>query len=111
MGIKLTFKQYLDSKKQLREAVENTPQRVARYSVRKYCKLVVGDCKESKQYVNLKPKQSVLIEWLYDDVDDPTVVNIQFENVESVDNSDEFETFWSGERLQKWLIRNTHEEN
>lgn len=111
MGTKLTFKQYLESKEKLREAVSNTPQRAAKYAVRKYCKLVVGESKDSKEYVNLKPKQTILVEWLYDDIDDPTVVNIKFEDVKNVDSSDEYETFWTGERFQKWLLRNTREEN
>ena len=109
MGKKLTFKEYLESKVKLREAVQNTPQRVARYNVRKYCKLVLGE-KTEKQYVNLKPKQHVLVEWLYDDEDKPTLVGIQFEGVAEVDPEDTFDTYRGGERLQKWLLRNTREE-
>lgn len=111
MGKKLTFKEYLDSKEKLREAVRNTPQREARYTVRKYCKLVVGESKEDKEYINLKPKHNILVEWLYDDIDNPTIVSIKVEGVKDVDPEDEHETFWTGERFQKWLLRNTREEN
>lgn len=111
MGKKLTFKDYLDSKEKLREAVEKTPQRIASYAVRKYCKLVVGESKETKEYISLKPKHNVLVEWLYNDIDNPTVINIKVEGVVGVDSADPYETFWSGERLQKWLLRNTREQN
>lgn len=110
MGKKLTFKEYLESKEKLREAIQNTPQRVAKYHVRKYCKLVVGESKDVKEYISLKPKQTLLVEWLYNDIDDPTIINIKMEGVRDIDPEDEYETFWSGERLQKWLLRNTREE-
>ena len=65
MAKQLSFKEYLESKEKLREAVDNVPQRTAEYTLRKYCKLVVGENKESKIYVPLKPKQKVLVEaWL-----------------------------------------------
>lgn len=108
---KLTFKEYLDTKQKLREAVENTPQRQARYKVRKYCKLVVGESKDEKQYISLKPKQTIVVEWMYNDFDNPTVMNIQFEDVKDVDSDSEYDTFWAGERLQRWLLRNTFEQN
>lgn len=110
MGRKLTFKQYLESKEKLREAVRNTPQRVAEYHVRKYCKLVVGESKEDKEYISLKPKHKILVEWLYADIDNPTIIGIKFDGVKNVDSDEEYDTFWSSERFQKWLLRNTREE-
>lgn len=109
MEKKLTFKEYLESKEKLREAIRKTPRRVAEYSVRKYCKIVVGESKEQKEYVSLKPKQKILVEWLYTNVDNPDIMNIKFENVKGVDPEDEYETFWNGERFLKWLSRNTIE--
>lgn len=109
MSQEFTFKQYLESKEKLREAVKNTPQRVAEYSVRKYCKFPVGDSKELKEYVSLKPKHKILVEWLYTDVDNPTPLTVKFEGSDSIDPDNEFQTFWSGTRLQKWLIRNARE--
>lgn len=109
MGNKLTFKQYLDSKAKLLEAIQNTPQQVSKYQVYKYCKLVVGESKDEKEYIPLKPKQTVLVEWMYDDVDDPSVVNVRFENVEGIDDENPYQIFWPGDRLKKWLDRNARE--
>lgn len=109
MTREFTFKQYLESKEKLREAVKNTPQRVAEYSVRKYCKMPVGETKDSKEYVALKPKHKIIVEWLYADVDNPTPLNVKFEGIEDLDTDQEFSTFWSGQKLQKWLLRNARE--
>lgn len=109
MGKKLTFKEYLDSKEKLREAVRNVPQRTAEYVVNKYCKLVVGESKDSKEYINLKPKQTILVEWLYTDLDNPDVLRVSFNGANNVNPEDEYETFWEGERLQRWLKRNSQE--
>jgi hypothetical protein len=110
MAIKLTFKDYLDSKEKLREAVTKTPQRTATYNVRKYCKLIVGESKDAKTQVALKPNQKICIEWLYTDVDNPTIVSMTFEGVKEVDADEQFETYWEGIKLIKWLNRNATEE-
>lgn len=111
MSKKLTFKEYLDSKQTLREAVNNTPHRVATYQVNRYCKLVIGESKECKQQINLKPKQKILVEWQYDNLENPTIIGINFEGVKDIDSQEQFASYWKGEKLQKWLLRNTREEN
>lgn len=110
MGKKLSFKEYLDSKDRLREAVNNVPKRTAEYTVRKYCKLVVGESKDEKEYVNLKPKHKIFVEWLYENTDNPTILSIKFDGVGDKNTDDEHQSFWQGERLLKWLLRNTREE-
>lgn len=111
MGKKLlSFKDYLDSKEQLREAINNTPKRTAEYSVRKYCKLPVGESKEEKEYVNLKPKHKIFVEWLYENTDNPTILSIKFDGVQNKPAEEEHKALWQGERLLKWLLRNTREE-
>jgi hypothetical protein len=109
MGTKLTFKEYLESKNQLREAASSIPKRTAQYNVRKYCKLVVGESTDDKEYINLKPQNKIFVEWLYEDVDDPTVVSIRFDGVKNVDIEEEHKSTWRGERLLKWLSRNAKE--
>lgn len=109
MPTKLTFKEYLDSKQKLREAIEKTPQRTAQYTVRKYCKLIVGESKEAKQQISLKPTHKIVVEWLYTDIDNPTIVKLTFEGIKEVDADQDFETFWNGKKLEKWLNRNTTE--
>lgn len=110
MATKLTFKQHLESLQKLREAVLKTPQRTASYNVRKYCKLYIGESKESKQEIALKPKHKIVVEWLYTNVDNPTIVSIKFDGVKDIQPEDEFDTFWNSQKLQKWLNRNTTEE-
>lgn len=106
---KLTFKQYLETKEQLREAINNTPVRKAEYLMRKYCKLPVGESKDDKQYIALKPKHKLIVEWMHEDLEDPDLVSICFEGVEDVNEEQEFKSFWSDERFKKWLLRNTRE--
>ena len=110
MSTKITFKQHLESLQKLREAVLKTPQRIAEYSVRKYCNLSVGESKETKQVITLKPKNKIIVEWLYTNVDNPTIVNIRFDGPKDILSEDTFEMHWDGIKLQKWLNRNTLEE-
>lgn len=109
--VKLSFKQYLDSKEQLRNAVANTPISVIEYEVRKYCTLAVGELEEDKVVVGLKPKQRIVVEWYYDDIDNPTPTSIQFVGLSNIDENEKQSTFWSGTKLRKWLNRHTTEGN
>lgn len=108
----LSFKQYLESKKQLREAIEQTPVTVIEYEVKKYCSLCIGETKQESRTVGLKPKQQIIIEWRYDQLDDPTPTYIKFNNIKAVDlDEEQHPTYWSGKKLQKWLIRHTKKEH
>lgn len=107
----LTFKEYLESKEKLREAIKETPQQATQYDVSKYCKLVVGESKEEKEQINLKPNQTIIVEWLYDDIDNPTPTKITFEGVCPNIDSSEYNTYWQPHKLQKWLLRNTRKKN
>lgn len=109
MGLRFTFKQYLNSKKQLREAVKKTPKRSAEYTIRKYCKLVVGESSDTKDYITLKPGHIILIDWLYTNIDNPTPINIQFSGLNKINESHKFKTYWEGAKLSKWLERNSFE--
>lgn len=106
---KLTFKEYLDSKEQLREAIRITPKQTVHYTVNKYCKLIVGESKNDKSQINLKPKQIIIVEWLYTDINNPTACTIKFEGVCSTIDTIEYGSYWQSQKLQKWLLRNTHE--
>ncbi len=110
MGNNLTFKEYLESKEKLREAIKVTPQQTVQYKVNKYCKLVVGESKDDKEQINLKPNQTIVVEWLYNDIDNPTPLKITFEGVCPKIDSLKYDTYWQPHKLQKWLLKNTHEE-
>ena len=107
----LTFKEYLESKERLSEAVENTPKQTTTYDVTKYCRLVVGESKDDKTTISLKPKNRIIVEWEYLSIDNPTPLSIKFDGAKDVDPFNDHTTFWQGKKLQTWLWRNTREEN
>jgi hypothetical protein len=102
---KLSFKQYLDSREQLLKAAEHPPVTVIEYEITKYCTLYVGESKDTRELISLKPKNKIIIEWLYEELTDPQPINIQFDVIchARVD----YVTFWSGDKLNKWLNRHT----
>lgn len=104
---KLTFVQYLHSKDQLRSAAGNIPQQTVEYVVQKYCKVPVGESKEDREHISLKPTQRVLVDWLYEDPENPTPLNIKFDGPESILPDEERTASWNGQRLLKWLTNNT----
>ncbi|KKL70029.1 hypothetical protein LCGC14_2109020 [marine sediment metagenome] len=106
---KLTFKQYLSSKEKLREAIKQTPVHKAEHMMRKYCKLPVGESKDKKEYISLKPKQKLIVEWHYEDLYNPSLVSFTFEGIDDVDSEKKHFSFWSDERFKNWLFRNTRE--
>jgi hypothetical protein len=108
MAEKLSFTEYLNSKATLRGAVGNIPQRTVEYDVKKYCKLSVGESKADRVHVPLKPNHKILVDWLYDDPDNPTPLNLRFEGTTEYD-AEEHVANWSGERLLKWLMKNAKE--
>lgn len=103
-----TFKEYVESKNQLLQAVANVPKSIVEYEVRKYCSLTVGESEDEKATVALKPKHKLIIEWSYANPLTPTPESIKFEGVEEIDESEAVSTFWTSAKLQKWLIRHTN---
>lgn len=104
---KLTFKQYLESKEQLREAIKNTPVSIVEYEVRKYCSLPVGETEQEKTLISLKPKQKIIVEWRYDHIDNPTPEYILISGCQTFCEDEKQQTYWTGTKLQKWLLRYT----
>lgn len=104
---KLTFKQYLASKAALREAVKQTPKQSKTYNISRYCAFVVGESKADRASINLKPKSSITVEWLYEDIDHPTATKINFDGVVGIDPIDDMTPGWSSAKITKWLQRNT----
>jgi len=109
--MKLSFKQYLESKEQLCKAIAETPVAVNEYEVKKYCSLKVGESKVDEQNISLKPKHKVIIEWRYDNPNDPTVMSVKFVGLDQVDETFTFATSWTGKKLQKWLQRHAKDKN
>ena len=106
---KLTFIQYLESKNQLLKAIENTPTAIVEYEVSKYCSLPIGETEDEKSLIGLKPKNKIMVEWRYDNIEEPTPTSIKFIGSLDADLDEKFNTFWSGAKLQKWLSRHAKE--
>lgn len=103
---KLTFKQYMDSKRKLLEAIKETPITSTAYVIKKYCAIRVGESKENRHQVSLKPKQRIIVEWRYDDIKNPDPISIIFDDI----SPDENEVYWTGAKLSNWLYKNAVEE-
>lgn len=106
-----SFKQYIEGKRQLLQAVENTPTAVLEYEVKKYCSLTVGETEDDKELIGLKPRHKLVVEWRYDDPSAPTPEAIQVIGAKDIDIDDRFNTFWTGSKLQRWLTRHTTQGN
>lgn len=103
----MTFRDYLDSKERLRQAIQETPIASTKYTVKKYCKIRVGESRDERQEVALKPKQSIIVEWRYDDINTPEPVSVI---LESINPDEEMSVYWTGEKLKSWLSKNAFEE-
>jgi hypothetical protein len=97
----IPLKQYHMSKIQLLNAIESTPKTLIEYEIRKYGTIVLG---ESESIVQIKPKQVLIVEWVYDNPENPTP-----KLVEIVDRDRTVisagKTPWTGAKLTKWLSR------
>lgn len=106
---KLTFKQYVESRNQLLKAIDNVPITVIEYEVRKYCSLAVGDDPDDPIVLQLKPKQRLQVTWQCQNPLLPIPENVRVIASNVISESVEHEVFWNSDKLQKWLIRHTHE--
>lgn len=104
---KLTFKQFYEqSKAQLVEAANNVPVSHTTYVIKRYCKLPIL-VENEKEFISLKPKQRLVVEWEYRDQTNPTPLSVSIS--ELTDNSQE--PTWNGTKLSSWLSKNTFEES
>jgi hypothetical protein len=99
----LSFKQYLESKEQLMNAIKNTPVSIVEYEVCKYCSIPVSE--SDVETISLRPKNKILVEWRYDDIHNPTPISVRFKGVKGVDDSDQYMLDISRIKLQKFLDR------
>lgn len=112
MNNKLTLTQYIESKRQLAEAIKNDPIVDHIYMVSKYCKLPIGLSEDSKEYVSLKPKMELAITWHYSyDGKHEHLHEMQRKPVKVIvvdkETKQQYDLFQTDERLTKWIQTNT----
>lgn len=103
---KISFKEYMESKRKLLEAIKETPIASLKYSVTKYCKMRVGETTDKRYEVALKPRQTILVEWKFDDIQQPEPISIIFDDI----SPEEHEVYWTGTKLTEWLSKNAVED-
>jgi hypothetical protein len=96
----LTFKDYLVSKVQLKAALHETPFKIAKYRITKYCKLELA---EGEEMVSLKPNNELIVEWMYTDIENPTIETVVLMTKES---NSAITVKRDGVKLAKWLNSN-----
>jgi predicted ATP-dependent Lon-type protease len=101
----LSLKEYMDSKRQLLKATENVPITIIEYEIKKYCTLSVGESNDSSTTIPLKPKQKVLVEWIYTNPSAPTPNKITIVDKETQEPIDEQDIYWTEVKMNKWLTR------
>lgn len=106
-----TFKEYLDSKQVLIEALSKTALTTNRYVLKTYCKIPVLDLENAdtieRTEISLKPKQTIILECSWPTYQTPIVHSISFQNLKTVDCNKKYMLPWKNEKILKWLDKNT----
>ena len=103
MDTKQTFKEYLESKNQLKEFLRKPPIIEQEFKVKNFCKLATGKSLSEKTTKSLKPGSEILIKWKY--IENEPV----YESV-SIDNN-HCEMYWKPGKFKEWLKKNTKMED
>lgn len=101
----LSFIDYLKTKEQLRTALTETPYKVSKYCVTKYCKL---ELKESSIILALKPNHKLIVEWLYEDINAPTAESVL---LMVHDQHSMIDVKMSHAKFTKWVNTNCNKED
>lgn len=103
---KISFKEYIESKTDLLDAINNVPQKKVTYEVTKYCQLPIGESKEESELIKLKPNQKITINWIQPKTSRfPMLTYLMFEDSMTLD--DRYKCPLIENKLAKWLLTNT----
>lgn len=96
--MRISFAEYIESKKILRTAAEDTPKHRQSFTVLKYCKIPVSESqdKEIKTYISLKPKDVIDVIW--EKHEEALIPNLIILNEEK-----DYFISWSGKKFNQWL--------
>ncbi len=104
---KLSFKEYYESKELLRSAILEFPKTTNEYVVKKYCKLPIL-LEGEKEFIALKPRDIIKIQWEFIQPNSPTAKTII---IESDLITHTYIPFWADDKLQKWVLTTTFEKS
>lgn len=104
---KLTFKQYRESKEHLLKSMANAPVSVIEYEIQKYCSLSIGSMGDVR-ILELKPKQSIIIEWKHTALGVATLDAIRLVGINGINEQDIQTTSLPLNKLKTWLARNAN---
>lgn len=104
--MKITFKEYVESKDALRKAVENTPIRESVFEVVKYCKLPVLSESLANE-ISLKPKHKIHVVLEYISFDNPIIKSVNLLNVSNINTHADISVSIPGKKFVKWIDKNT----
>lgn len=111
MKTSLSFKDYLDSKKVLREAEDKIPVLTKDYESKKYCKFPLLKEKNSddKKYISLKPKDKLRITWKYYNLENPTPISVNIVKEDIDENDKEYFFTWNENKINSWVNNTLNE--
>lgn len=98
----LSFKDYYNTKEQLKRAGVENIKTTIEYSITKYCKIpVVESFASGKQYLALKPKDTVKILWEYES-ETPILKKL----VIVTESEQEYIPCWTSNKMFEWTGAN-----
>lgn len=105
---KLQFSEYYESKMKLKNAGEDAPRFYVNYEVTKYCKIPLLENIDNteKEYVPLKPRDSIKILWETCDLEKsiPKYISI----FDEFDDERRYYFSWNLSKINKWLETTTN---
>lgn len=99
----LSFKEYYQSKELLKKAGVENIRTTVEYSITKYCKIPVIESfnTNEKQYISLKPKDTIKILWEYES-ETPVLKRL----IVITDSEKEFIPCWTSNKMFEWTGSN-----
>lgn len=96
---KITFKQYLESKKLLLEHSQQGVIFSTKHNLYKYCKIPLFNINKEKNYISFKPNDIIIIEWTANQ-NDIVVNNICIQQTI-------YTPFWNNFKIKSWVHQST----
>lgn len=102
----LTFKEYIESKKRLKESVEKNKSLMLKenhYKIIKHNKLAVG--RSQRKYIWVKPNDELIVETVSKD-NEELILSLKIKD-KKTQKITKYNTDWNMEKLSRWINNNT----